>query len=137
MKLSTRVLTSVLAATLMLSISNIAQAQDLNPLSIQSTMKAMGNKFKQLTTQVNNPALNESSAKIAEELATAAVASKAYTPNTASTAAAKEQYDRMLDDLAQMCVDIAKAFRAGDNAQAKLILGKMNQNKKDGHTDFK
>lgn len=124
------------------AVSFSAKAQ-VEPLSLASTMKSMGNKFKLLASQMNNPSLNASSAQLAEEIATGATASKTYEPDTiaglpaSEKATQKARYEQMLDETAKLLTDLAKALRANDNAQAKILFDQISQHKKDGHSEFK
>jgi hypothetical protein len=119
-----------------------ASAQ-VEPMSLASVMKTMNNKLKTIASQAKQPAMNAQSAALADEVATNAVASKTYVPGTVSSlpasqqAAAKAEYDKMLDETARLSQELAAAFRANNNALAGKILVALNQNKKDGHDKFK
>jgi hypothetical protein len=119
-----------------------ASAQ-VEPMSLASVMKTMNNKLKTIASQAKQPAMNAQSAALADDVATNSIASKTYVPGTVSNlpasqqAAAKAEYDKMLDETARLSQELAAAFRANNNALAGKILVALNQNKKDGHDKFK
>jgi hypothetical protein len=130
----------LLAAILLVSSISI-QAQNLR--SLKDVMSDMGAIFKTLTIAITagtiNPKIIEESAK----LVTLVKESEAITPDTilslpnVDQAAAKAKYDQELKDLENNATALNVALASNNIDQAKVLLTKLTDGKKQGHKDFK
>lgn len=135
-----------ITATLV-TLSVLAAHADIDssalPSTLARTMKAMSNDLKTITTQGSNPQMNSNSATLADEFVQLVVHAKDFTPDSISSlsgdkqAAAKAEYDKALDQTADLGRQLASAFRANNNAHAAALLNQLVQAKKDGHNQFK
>lgn len=123
---------NLLLAALIVGSSLSAQAQTL-----AEVMQSMAAVVKSINAQAGDPAQNANSAEQALQLAALCDTAKTLTPATASDAAKKASYEQMLAASAQTARDLAKAFQAGDNAQALQLIKQLAAQKKEGHTQFK
>lgn len=131
----------------LLTLSVLSAHADIDssalPSSLGRTMKAMSNDLKTITTQGHNSQLNSNSATLADDFVQLVLHSKAFTPDSISSlpgdkkALAKAEYDKALDQTADLGRQLASAFRANDNALAATLLNQLVQAKKDGHSQFK
>lgn len=113
------------------------------PTTLARTMKAMSNDLKAITTQGNNAQMNSNSATMADEFVQLVLHSKEFTPDSVRSlpasqrAAAKAEYDKALDQTADLGRQLADAFRANNNTLAAALLNQLVQAKKEGHSQFK
>lgn len=131
----------------LLTLSVISAHAEIDPSALPSTlartMKAMSNDLKTITTQGNNSQMNSNSATLADEFVQLVLHSKDFTPDSISSlsadkqAAAKAEYDKALDQTADLGRQLASAFRANNNTLAAALLNQLVQAKKDGHSQFK
>lgn len=112
------------------------------PDSLKTTMKAMGTRMKAVAAQMNNPAQNENSALVLEEVSTLALHAKTFIPAVIEEMADEQkanatiEYNQQLDNVANLALQASAAFRANDNATAVAIMSQLNQAKRDGHDQF-
>lgn len=110
---------------------------------LHDDMKAMSKAFKQIASQIDDSSQNASSAAATDQFVAAAVRAKATLPDgiaklpAGDRATAKAQYQQLLDQVIAKGRDLARAFRANDNAKAKQLLSDLDQLKKQGHGIFK
>lgn len=129
--------------TLAVVTANAAIETSALPSSLGKTMKAMANDLKTITAQGSNPQMNSSSANLADEFVQLTLHAKDFTPDSISSlssdkqAAAKAEYDKQLDQAADLGRQLADAFRNNNNTQAAALLNQLVQAKKDGHDQFK
>lgn len=131
---------SLLLLTL-LSLSLTLRADDDGPLEGQ--MKILVRGTRQLTQQVSNPAMQQSTIALLETLKKAAADSKAFEPGMtrdipeAKRAAFLADYRTDLDELKDSFDQIEHAVKAGDYSKAQSLLASVNSIKKEGHAKFK
>ncbi|MFZ3231500.1 MAG: hypothetical protein WA160_14935 [Pseudobdellovibrio sp.] len=119
------------------------EALPLTTTSLASTMKAMSNGLKAVSAQSANTQMNENSAILVDQFILSALHAKDFIADSIASLpadqqqAAKAQYDKLLDDSAELGRQLAAAFRANNNSLATLILNQLVQNKKEGHSQFK
>jgi hypothetical protein len=130
-----------IVSTLIILSSAFALAQAL-PNTLALTMDGMSADLKAVTAQVNNAQANANSAALSDEFVQLVGHAKSFVPSLITAlpadqqAAAKAQYDKMLDQTAQLGAQLAGAFRANDNAKANVLLKQLSQAKHDGHDEF-
>lgn len=113
------------------------------PGSLGRTMKAMSADLKAISTNVAAGTLDETTALLADDLASLFEHSKDFSPDAIDSmpasqqAAAKAEYNKMLDQGATMGRQLAVAIRAQNIDLARTILNQLSQLKKDGHDEFK
>ncbi|AZZ36383.1 hypothetical protein CIK05_06115 [Bdellovibrio sp. qaytius] len=139
----------VLPLILSLVLQSSAFAQNASdtaaalPKTLAATMKAMSSNLKSIVAQINNPQLNDNSATKADMFTALTLHSKDFSPDSIANlpadqnVAAKAQYDKMLDQTADLGTQLAFAFRSNDTASATVILNQLSQQKSDGHKQFK
>ncbi len=111
--------------------------------TLKSTMKEMNTRVKTVAQQIDNSSLDTQSAALSDEVVQLADDSARFVPDIiaqappSDRAGMTEQYKKMLNQTHQLAADLAKAIRSGNKSAAKDLLKQLNENKKDGHTDFK
>jgi hypothetical protein len=111
--------------------------------NLNANMKAMGARFKKLNEQIDKPALNVESAKLASELGALAVNGKQFSPkilssmNDADQKKAKADFDDGMNIITKLSGELATALTANDNVKAKDLLKQMNDTRKYGHDTYK
>ncbi|MBL7688787.1 MAG: hypothetical protein JNJ49_12200 [Bdellovibrionaceae bacterium] len=106
-------------------------------------MKELGARVKTISLQVDDSSLDTQSAALADDVAMLADDSKTFIPDLIAQAPAGDragmtvQYEKMLDETHQLAIELATALRSGNKVDAKDRLARLNQNKKDGHAEFK
>lgn len=132
----------VLGASLSLNAQMMDPSANL-PTSLGSTMKKMSSDLKKVAAQVNDPALNAESEKLANDYVVMTLHAKNFTPDSIASLpkdqqkAQKENYDLALDKSAENGKQLAQAFHDNDNAKAIEVLNLLSKDKKDGHSKFK
>jgi len=137
--------TLLISSLMILSFSSAFAQTDGTalPSKLSSTMKAMSTDLKTISSQVSNSQMNEKSALLADDFVKMVTHAKDFTPDSIASLPdsqktdAKNQYEKMLDQAADLGRQLAAAFRANNNAQATAILNQLAQTKKDGHEQFK
>ncbi|MBC7464754.1 MAG: hypothetical protein H7256_02075 [Bdellovibrio sp.] len=134
----------LIAASFIFSLTTFAQtAAPVLPASLGKTMKAMSTNLKAIVAQATEATKNESSAKLADDFVTLTLHAKDFAVDSIQAlpaeqqAAAKAEYDKMLEQTAITGQQLAAAFRANDNVLAANLLKQLSQDKKDGHDKFK
>ncbi len=113
------------------------------PSTLANTMKAMGNDMKAITAQANNSQSNTSSAQLTDHFLLMAQHSKDFTPDSITSlpsseqAAAKTDYDSMLDQQIELGKRLKDDFTANNNTDALNILTQMSSLKRKGHDAYK
>lgn len=136
----------ITAAFLSFALS-VAQAQTptapVLPETLAKTMKGMSSDLKTISAQSTKPEMNSASAAIADDFIKLATHAKDFSTDVLKDvpadqlAAAKAEFDKMLDQAVSQGQQLAAALRANDNTQAVAILNQLVQTKKDGHSKFK
>ena len=112
-----------------------------SPLEVQ--MKILARGTRQLTQQVSNPAMQQSSIALLETLKKAATDSKTLAPSKtkeipeAKRASFLAYFRTDLDELKDALDQVEQAVKAGDYAKARSLLSSVNSIKKEGHAKFK
>lgn len=109
---------------------------DALPSSLHDTMKALSKALKTVKSQADDASKNKESAVLADQIAALLVHSKNFSPK-GMPASSKKAYEQLLDDTAETARSLATAFRANDNAAAKNLIVTLEDQKKQGHGDFK
>lgn len=110
---------------------------------LQDVMDEMGVHFKALALQINDPKKNANSLQRAEALAELIQHAGQLTPDSvlslpaSARPAAMNRYQTQMHETLQNDFVLIQALKAGDQPSAVAALKKMNQNKKDGHAEFK
>jgi len=137
-----KTLLSIIAMTL-ITAQGFAQSTQPNlPTSLKLTMKAMGQDMKTVAAQITNKNLNTSSATLTDQFVILVKHAETYTPDSISSLpadqqpAAKDQFVKALEHVADLGNQISAALKANDNAQASRLLNDLLQAKKDGHNQF-
>ena len=130
---------SILALVLLVSTvsSAVTELPDAAAVPLKTIMKEMSTKLKTIAAQSTDAAKNASSEKIALELVTTVTMAKTVLPSSASDKARQDLYAKMIDDVIANANELAQAFHSNDNTKAAEILGKLSQDKKDGHAEFR
>lgn len=130
-------------STLIILAASVVLANTELPKSLGSTMKSMNSQLNQISLQMSDAKTNDSSAAMADQFVVLTLHAKNFVAETIlalpaeQQAAAKAEYDLMLDQTASLGTKLAEAFRANDSVLAKDILAQLKSAKKDGHTKFK
>ena len=120
-----------------------ANAQFDNTASLKSYMKTMSSKLKTIASQVSNPSKNSENETLSNEFIQTVEQAKNVLPSDINNLPPTQQVERkatyikMMDQTVQLGKELALAFHNNDNAAANVILGKLSQEKKDGHNEFK
>ncbi len=133
----------ILALTLCSAIySQKVLALDTSPTTLALTMDGMKADLKTIASQVNNPAKNAESARLATDFVMLVQEAESFVPDSVSSLPASQQparlalYKEMLDAVAKDGLDLAAAFRANQNKAAVDLIRKLAQMKTDGHKEF-
>lgn len=124
-----------------LPLSQSVRADDDSPLEGQMRILARGTR--QLTQQISNPSLQQSTIALLETLKKAAVDSKTFEPSMtreipeAKRAAFLADFRADLDELKDSFDRIEQAVKAGDYSKAQSFLSSVNSVKREGHAQFK
>ncbi len=119
------------------SIATTGFAQDL-----RSVMKNMGIHLKLISNQVTDPAKNQNSLTLADELLKSTQEARGLIPDTVTSLPSSEQparaalYVKMIDHTADLIQQLIDALQKNDNAKAKQLVDSLVQTKKDGHGEF-
>ena len=131
----------ILAITLVTS-SQFLRAEEGNS-SLEHQMKILAKGTRQLSQQVNDPAQQQSSVGLIEDLKKAAQDSKSIDPRMAETVPAADKakfladYRAQMDKLSDAFTKIEEAVKADQYAEAKSLLASVNSIKREGHEKFK
>ena len=113
------------------------------PLTLSDTMKGMDTDLKAILAQLEDAASNPKSALLSEHFTWLVLHAKNFTPETITKlpqneqAAAKADFDKMIQEASQMGVELATAFRQNNTSDATLILKKLKGAKREGHDKYK
>jgi hypothetical protein len=122
---------------------------NLQPMNMQaspdlkSAMKIMGTNLKLIQAQMTDPAMNQASSRLADEIVAGAKDSKTFVPTTVSTLPADQQaarlviYNQMLDKTIALATKLSQALATGDTTAAQGLINDLTTDKKDGHFEFK
>lgn len=106
-------------------------------------MRILARGTRQLTQQISNPSLQQSTIALLETLKKAAVDSKTFEPSMtreipeAKRAAFLADFRADLDELKDSFDRIEQAVKAGDYSKAQSFLSSVNSVKREGHAQFK
>ncbi len=133
-------LQSILALAVIIPLLSVLHAED-SPLEKQMQILAKGTK--QLSMQVNDPSRQQSTVTLIESLRKAALDSQNLQPRKTATVPQADQapflaaYKAQIQKLSDTYGQIEEAVKAGQYDNAKSLLGKLGQLKKEGHGKFK
>ena len=111
--------------------------------ALENQMKILARGSRQLSQQVSDPAQQQSTITLIENLKKAALDSKALEPRKTSQIAEAQRtqfladYRTELDALNDSFNQIEEAVKAGQYDKAKSLLAIVNSIKKEGHGKFK
>jgi len=134
--------TSLILAITLVTSSQFLRAEEGNS-SLEHQMKILAKGTRQLSQQVNDPAQQQSSVGLIEDLKKAAQDSKSIDPRMAETVPAADKakfladYRAQMDKLSDAFTKIEEAVKAGQYAEAKSLLASVNSIKREGHEKFK
>lgn len=130
----------VLTLAAIIPLSSLLHAED-SPLEKQMQILARGTK--QLSAQVNDPSRQQSTVTLIESLRKATFDSQNLEPRKTTTVSQTDRapflaaYKTQMQKLADTYGQIEEAVKAGQYDNAKSLLGKLGQLKKEGHEKFK
>jgi soluble cytochrome b562 len=110
---------------------------------LEDQMSAMNKAWRSIRRQIKDPAKNESTLALVAKVKAGAQKSLDLTPMLAEEqkGAAKEKfmagYLKAMKRTVGLIGQLEKALKAGDNAGAAAIVGKLNDARKKGHENFK
>lgn len=110
--------------------------------TLKEDMSAIGQAFRQISTDMNDPAKNSANAQLASQLATLFRSAQNEVPESikamapADQVAALTEYRALIQKEIGFSLDLQRAFATGNLALAKSILANMNATKKEGHGKF-
>jgi len=114
---------------------------DHTPLEDQ--MSAMNKAWRSIRRQIKDPAKNESTIALVQKVKVAAEKSVKMTPILAKEMEGAEKkkfmegYSKAMKRTVGLISDLEAALKAGDNAKAEEIVGKLNDARKKGHEKYK
>ena len=114
---------------------------DHTPLEDQ--MSAMNKAWRSIRRQIKDPAKNESTIALVQKVKVAAEKSVKMTPILAKDMEGAEKkkfmegYAKAMKRTVGLIGDLENALKAGDNAKAEEIVGKLNDARKKGHEKYK
>ena len=118
-------------------------SKDHEHTPLEDEMEAISKAFRTLRRQAKDPAKNAASAELAGKMHKAAVASLDFEPAWKAEQPAGEQadfvkgYKKEMEKFVGMLADLEKAFKADDNAKAEMIIGKLRDQQKSSHKEYK
>ena len=137
----------ILTLALLLVTLPFAQANDHEEeehhTELEDQMSAMNKAWRSIRRQIKDPAKNESTLALVAKVKASAEKAVDMTPMLAEEqkGAAKEEfmagYSKAMKDTVGLIGQLEKALKAGDNAGAEVIVGKLNDARKKGHENFK
>jgi hypothetical protein len=135
----------LIVTTMMFFAIGTAYAQmgaEALPSTLASTMKAMSRNLKTVVAQAKDPQMNASSADLADQFVQLTLHGKDFVPDSIASLpadqqpAAKAEYEKVLDQAADLGRQLAAAFRSNDSALVANLLNQLAQIKKNGHSIF-
>ena len=110
--------------------------------TLKQVMKQMSKHFKTIEKQIDNPKANSSSATEAKSLAALVFQGISLPPDlshvpAANQAAALAEYRLVMEKLHKSCLDLERAFLTNDNVLAKKIFVEIEDQKSEGHIEYK
>ena len=135
-----KILNLLLSFSFMTLVSSLHADED-TPLEKQ--MQIMARSMKQLSVQIADPAMQQSTVTLIETLIKAAYDSEGLSPlKTASISQADREkfladYRAQIEKLSAAFNQIDEAVKAGKYDQAKILLSAIGSIKKEGHSKFK
>jgi soluble cytochrome b562 len=130
-----------LLALFLLATSGLLHAEEDSALENQ--MKILARGTRQLSQQVSDPAKQQSTITLIENLKKAALDSKTLDPRKTSEIPEEKRaqfladFRTELDELKDAFDQIEEAVRSGQYEKAKSLLAIVNSIKKEGHGKFK
>lgn len=130
-----------LLALFLLATSGLLHAEADSALENQ--MKILARGTRQLSQQVSDPAKQQSTITLIENLKKAALDSKTLDPRKTSEIPEEKRaqfladFQTELDELKDAFDQIEEAVRSGQYEKAKSLLAIVNSIKKEGHGKFK
>lgn len=110
---------------------------------LEDQMSAMNKAWRSIRRQVKDPAKNASTLKLIATVKAAAVKSAKMTPMLAEERKGGDKkqfvgdFQKAMKHTIGLIGDLEKAIKAGNNAKAEAIVGKLNDARSDGHDNFK
>lgn len=134
-----KMLKNILPFTLVLALGATAFGEDT---PMEKEMSAMNKAYKALKKTIEDPAQKAENLKQIEIIKKTTEASAKLDPKTAADkgaakAAYVEKFKAQMADFAKEVAKLEAAVNAGNAAEAKALLDKLNDLKKKGHEEFK
>ncbi len=134
-----KMLKNILPFTLVLALGATAFGEDT---PMEKEMSAMNKAYKALKKTIEDPAQKAENLKQIEIIKKTTEASTKLDPKTAADkgaakAAYVEKFKAQMADFAKEVAKLEAAVNAGNAAEAKALLDKLNDLKKKGHEEFK
>ena len=111
--------------------------------SLEDEMSAMNKAWRSIRRQIKDPAKNDSTLEYVAKAKKAAKKSVELTPTLAEEMDGAEKkkfmagYQKAMKNTLGLIGDLEAALKAGDNAKAEDIVGKINDERKHGHEKYK
>lgn len=132
-----------LATAMAFSFTAVAADSDKDDTPLAKEMSAMNKTFRTLKKQVADEAKKDDNValieKIKKHIATAKDLEPATTKDVAADKKAEflDKYKHEMDELAKTYDSLEESIKAGTADESKKILEKLNDEKKEGHKNFK
>ena len=144
MKRRTLIVTLALAIAMLPSIQADSHGGgDHDHTALEDQMSAMNKAWRSIRRQIKAPAKNDSTLEYVAKGKKAAQKSVELTPILAKEKSGADKknfmtgYQKMMQKTVDMIGDLEAALKAGDNAKAGEIVGKINDARKKGHEKYK
>ena len=144
MKRRSLIVTLALAIAMLPSIhANSHEGGDHDHTALEDQMSAMNKAWRSIRRQIKDPAKNDATLEFGAKVKKAAQKSVDLTPMLAEEMDGAEKkkfmagYQKAMKDSVGLIGDLEAALKAGDNAKAEEIVGKINDARKHGHEKYK
>jgi len=144
MKRRSLIVTLALAIASLPSIqANSHEGGDHDHTALEDQMSAMNKAWRSIRRQIKDPAKNDSTLEFVAKVKEAAQKSVDMTPILAEELSGAEKkkfmagYQKAMKSTVALIGDLEAALKAGDNAKAEEIVGKINDARKKGHENYK
>ncbi len=134
---------ALLLVTLPFVQANHHEEDEEHHSELEDQMSAMNKAWRSIRRQIKDPAKNESTLELVAKVKASAQKAVDMTPMLAEEqkGADKEKfiadYSKSMKRMVGLVGELEAALKAGDNAGAEVIVGKLNDARKKGHERFK
>lgn len=144
MKRRSLIVTLALAVALLPSVQADSHGGgDHDHTALEDQMSAMNKAWRSIRRQIKDPAKNDSTLEYVAKVKKAAQKSVDMTPILAKEKSGADKkkfmagYKKSMQRTVAMIGNLEAALKAGDNAKAEEIVGKINDARKEGHGKYK